>query len=107
MMEFKHDSTVWELYEMAFLKREGEELFDLRKDPYQLNNVARDPAYRETKAELKQQLQEYLIANGDPRALGEEVSWDEDPYYKDADWVGRPRKEAQQKFGLQPEYSYR
>lgn len=32
------------------------ELFDLEKDPYELNNVYKDPAYAETVAALKQEL---------------------------------------------------
>jgi len=33
-------------YDIAFAKRPGEELYDLRKDPYQTNNVAADPRVR-------------------------------------------------------------
>lgn len=107
MMEFKDRKAVWHLYEMAFLKRPEEELFDLRADPYQMKNVADDPAYQTQKEALKAQMQAYLVETEDPRALGQPALWDDYHYYKDKDWVGTPRKEAQEKFGLKPEYSYR
>lgn len=107
MMEHKDDEDVKLLYEQAFLKRPAEELFDLSKDLWQMNNVADDPGYASIKQELKQRLTEYLIQTGDERALGKEVHWDEYVYHKDADWIGKPRKEAQEKFGLDESYSYR
>lgn len=107
MMEFKDDPEVKPLYEMAFLKRPAEELFDLRKDPFQLQNLALDENYVKVKEELSEQLQAYLIQHDDPRALGKTVSWDTDPYYKEADWIGKPREAAQQKFGLKAAYPYR
>ncbi|MEM7374749.1 MAG: sulfatase-like hydrolase/transferase [Bacteroidota bacterium] len=107
MMEFKDRKSVWHLYEMAFLKRAEEELFDLRTDPYQMKNLAYDPTYQSAKEALKLQLQTYLTDTKDPRVLGQPALWDEYHYYKDKDWVGTPRKEAQEKFGLKAEYSYR
>ena len=41
------------------------ELFDLRKDPQELNNVYDDPAHRETVAELKAELARLQQAVGD------------------------------------------
>ena len=35
-------------------------LYDMRVDPYQLNNVVADPAYAEIKAELRQRLLKWL-----------------------------------------------
>ncbi|CAN0573814.1 unnamed protein product, partial [Ectocarpus sp. 12 AP-2014] len=66
MMEFKDQPEVAELYRMAFLKRPEEELFDLSKDPFQLQNVAQESEYQEIKLRLQSRLQHYLVANGDP-----------------------------------------
>ncbi len=41
------------------------ELFDLKRDPCELNNVYHDPAYAEVAAELRQQLRELQLAVGD------------------------------------------
>lgn len=107
MMLYKDLPEVQALYAQAFLKRPAHELFDLRSDPYQMNNVADDPNYQDIKAELIDQLHAYLAETDDPRALGQEALWDSYPYYKEADWIGKPREEAQKKFGLKAEYSYR
>lgn len=49
--------TEWKWhYEFAFGKRPGEELYDVRKDPDQVTNLATDPAYAKIKAELSQRL---------------------------------------------------
>ncbi|MBI1355238.1 MAG: sulfatase-like hydrolase/transferase [Acidobacteria bacterium] len=48
----------------------AEELFDLEKDPWQLHNVADDPAYAEIKTRLQETLRAYQLETGDPRATG-------------------------------------
>lgn len=51
-------------------KRPAVELFDKRKDPDQLTNVADDPAYASVRKELEEKLDAFLKETGDPRALG-------------------------------------
>ncbi len=68
------------LYDLAFGKRPAEELYDCRKDPGQLVNVAGDPAYREIKAKLSGLLMEQLEITGDPRVSGGGDAFDEVPY---------------------------
>ncbi len=55
---------------LAFGKRPAEELYDLSRDPDCLSNLAADPAYRARKAQLKQQTERELRAQGDPRMFG-------------------------------------
>jgi N-sulfoglucosamine sulfohydrolase len=69
------------LYELAFGKRPAEELYDLRADPGQMNNVAGVPEYSEILDELSARLQKYTAETGDPRALGKDAPWDFYPYY--------------------------
>jgi arylsulfatase A-like enzyme len=107
MMSHKAEPKVKVLYEQAFLKRLGEELYDLRKDPYQMNNVALDGRYAKIKNELSNKLERYLRKTGDPRILGKEIIWDSQNYYLESDFVARPSKEAIEKFHLRPEYDYR
>lgn len=45
--------------------RPGEELYDLKADPYEWNNLAGDPHYADVKAELKQQLAAWMASQGD------------------------------------------
>jgi N-sulfoglucosamine sulfohydrolase len=58
------------LFELAFGKRRAEELYDLKADPWQTNNVANSARYSATREKLRQQLDGYLKETADPRALG-------------------------------------
>ena len=49
----------------------AEELYDLIEDPWQLRNLAGDPAHAETKERLGKQLTDYQRQTGDPRVTGE------------------------------------
>jgi len=68
-------------YALCFGKRPAEELYDLSQDPHQINNVAADPKYAETKRQLSARLMKLLNATGDPRAVGRGEEFDEYPYY--------------------------
>ena len=66
-----------------------EELYDLRKDPQQLINVADKAEYSRTKATMQQALRKWMRETGDPRASGSADPWDRYPYYGPA---GRDRE---------------
>ena len=68
------------LYELAFGKRPAEELYDCRKDPEQLLNLADDPAYADIKESLANLLMEQLELTADPRVIGGGDKFDEYPY---------------------------
>jgi arylsulfatase A-like enzyme len=60
----------WKRYfDHAYGRRPREELFDLKKDPHQMHNVAADPAYAEVIAKLRKQLMDELQRTGDPRLV--------------------------------------
>jgi len=59
----------------AYLKRSSEELYDLSRDPDELNNVAADPAYAAVKAALAERLRAVRAASKDPWLAGQT-----DPY---------------------------
>jgi hypothetical protein len=69
------------LFELAFGKRPAEELYDLRKDPAQMNNVAGRPEYAYVKEQLVANLMAELKATRDPRVLGKGDLFDHYPYY--------------------------
>ncbi|MBT5380978.1 MAG: DUF4976 domain-containing protein, partial [Opitutae bacterium] len=56
------------------------ELYDLKKDPDQLINVAGDPAYAKTVRKLKKRLFAELSKTGDPRVTGKGPDFDKFPY---------------------------
>lgn len=51
-------------------KRPAEELYDVKKDPYQLHNLAQNPDYAAIKDKLAGDLEEELRRTKDPRILG-------------------------------------
>lgn len=67
-------------YGYCFGKRPAEELYDCRKDPWQVNNVIADPAYSDVKKRLVQQVEAWMRASGDPRVAGPTDYWDKAPY---------------------------
>ncbi len=69
------------LFEIAFGKRPAEELYDVRNDPGQLENVAAEPAYANAKNKLSEALDAALAASRDPRVAGEGDRFDGYPYY--------------------------
>ncbi len=81
MLEHRDEPHVKRLFELACAKRPGEELYDLRKDPDQLNNVASAPDYAAVQKELASALQAELMLTGDPRTLGTGDVFDRYPYY--------------------------
>jgi arylsulfatase A-like enzyme len=68
----RRDDPSWQRYfEHAYGKRPREELFDLRKDPHQMRNVADDPQYAAVAQQLRKQLLAELRRTGDPRLVDE------------------------------------
>ncbi len=74
------DAQHQRLYELAFGRRPGEELYDLRTDPEQLVNVAADPSYAQVRAKHSTQLTDLLRTTGDPRVVGGGEKFDQYPY---------------------------
>jgi arylsulfatase A-like enzyme len=68
------------LFALSFAKRPAEELYDLSKDPYQLQNVAADRTYAATLRELSQALEKKLRETRDPRVIGGGERFDEFPF---------------------------
>jgi N-sulfoglucosamine sulfohydrolase len=57
-------------FALCFGKRPLEELYDVRKDPEQVNNLASDPAHQGVREKLWRQLSAYLEKTDDPRIAG-------------------------------------
>ncbi len=47
------------------VKRPAEEFYDLKKDPYELNNLANDPLYKKQIDAYKLQLNQWMKQQGD------------------------------------------
>ncbi len=59
-------------FQLGFGKRPPEELYDVRSDPYQINNLAALPAYLELKQTLWTMLETELRQTADPRLAGQD-----------------------------------
>ncbi|MHC1762942.1 MAG: sulfatase [Verrucomicrobiia bacterium] len=81
ILDHRDDPGIQALFQLCFGKRPAEELFDLRKDPHQVNNVAGQPEYREAQARLRADLLQWMKATADPRAVKDDDHWDRVPYY--------------------------
>ena len=80
LVEHKEDENVADLFQLAFGKRPPEELYDVKKDPDQVRNLADISDFARIKKELRQQLDDYLCNTEDPRSEGKSP-WDTYPYY--------------------------
>lgn len=95
MVEHQNDDALHRrLYDLAFAKRPAEELYDLKADPDQLNNVAADPKYAEALKQYAANLEAELRETGDPRIVGGAEAFETHPYLgsgvKHPDW--KPKK---------------
>jgi N-sulfoglucosamine sulfohydrolase len=59
-------------FQLAFVKRPAEELYDLRNDPEQLNNIADKANYKKQKHILAQKLTDWMKTTQDPRFEGKD-----------------------------------
>lgn len=69
LITHREDPQWKSLFDHTYGLRPREELYDLRKDPNQMHNVAADPVYAEPLAKLRQQLLDELRRSGDPRLI--------------------------------------
>ena len=78
MVEHRNDANMAPFLEFAWGKRPAEELYDLRKDPFQMNNLASNPEYETVRKKLRGELMTELQANNDPRLADD--AFDRAPY---------------------------
>jgi N-sulfoglucosamine sulfohydrolase len=75
------NETEWKWhYEHAFGKRPTEELYDVRKDPDQVKNLAADQAYAAKRRELSDRLMNLLVEARDPRVMAPPVPFEHPPF---------------------------
>ena len=77
----RNDEAITRYFNLATAKRPGDELFDLKKDPDQLINVAGDPAYARVLERLRAELTAWQRDTRDPRVTEDDDRWDKYPYF--------------------------
>jgi uncharacterized sulfatase len=80
MLKNQDDPKIKPLFDLCFGKRPAEELYDLGKDPFELKNLAADPAVASVKTQMAGDLEKYLRETADPRIIGGAEKFDEYPY---------------------------
>jgi len=80
MIHHRGEEGVRELFELGFGKFPGEELYDLRVDPYHMNNVVGEPAYQQDRQQLAQQLEAIQREQGDPRVVEPDCRFERPPF---------------------------
>ena len=89
ILEHQEDVGAKAAFALGFGKRPAEELYDLRKDPHELRNVAHAAEYSAVKSRLRAELDGWMAKTRDPRATEDDDPWDRYPYFGEP---GRPPK---------------
>lgn len=80
ILQSRRDGMEKQHWQFAFGKRPAEELYDVKRDPDCLLNLASDPKYKIQKRSLQQQMERELRAQGDPRMFGNGAVFDSYAY---------------------------
>jgi hypothetical protein len=84
ILDNRSDPKVKPFFELGFGKRPPEELYDLKNDPYNINNVVNASEYAAIKKELSEKLLQWMQNETDPRFNG---GGDEIDRYKPTTWA--------------------
>jgi len=68
-------------FNLSYEKRPAEELYHIKDDPFQVNNLAENPEFAEEKQTVSKTLDNYLARTNDPRHLGHPEVFENAPFY--------------------------
>lgn len=80
LIAHRQDPQYEKYIKIAFERRPEQELYDLKRDPDEMNNVAGDTAYAAVLKEYAQKLDSVLISTHDPRMNDDGLTFDRPPY---------------------------
>ena len=81
ILSHRSEPDIARLFHLGFEKRPAEELYDLKKDPYQMTSVAGRPEYAEAQKRMRGELDRWMRETADPRATADDDRWDKYPYF--------------------------
>ncbi len=92
LIQERGDPIIGRYLDLAVAKRPAEELFDIRKDPGCLVNLAAIPKHDELRESLARELIAYLTETGDPRATAADSGdiFESYPRYSGLRWFATP-----------------
>ena len=79
LIKHRADSQWKWLYDLAYGKRPSEEIYDVRKDPDMVMNLANEPACAQQKTEMGQRLIKMLTEAKDPR-VSDDIVFEKPPF---------------------------
>ncbi|SHF08152.1 Arylsulfatase A [Mariniphaga anaerophila] len=80
ILDTRRKKGITEYWQLNFGKRTAEELYNIEKDPFCMNNLAEDSAFSKLKNDMEDAMFEKLAEQGDPRVLGNGDIFDNYPY---------------------------
>lgn len=80
IIHHRAEESVRDLFELGFGKRSREELYDVRRDPSHMKNLAEDSEYQTIRRQLSEQLEQELTRNRDPRLVDDKCRFDGLPF---------------------------
>jgi N-sulfoglucosamine sulfohydrolase len=84
LLKFRDDPKFTKFFHLATDKRAAEELYDLKRDPDCLNDLADNSDFAGTRKELHNQLENWQRETADPRAVNaHDPRWDQYEYFGD------------------------
>ena len=91
ILNMRRTGKNYDYWKLNFGMRSEDELYDLGKDPDCMNNLATDAGYNTARLRLYEQLYDELLAQEDPRILGNGDIFDRYPYAQknNADFYNR------------------
>ncbi len=92
VVEHGDAAAVKRLFDLAFGKRPSNELYDLKTDPWQMNNLAENPLFASQRERLAKQLAAELKHTEDPRASGMGAMFDKAHYVTGGSVVRPPTR---------------
>lgn len=104
-MKNSSPSNAPDYYGLSFNKRPEMELYDVRNDPYQLSNLAYDPAYNEVQEMLRERLHKWMKATDDRRQKDPRSTyWDELKYTPSYQMSDVPFQKLIQEYRIKPPF---
>src|SRR5205807_6763804 len=91
LITHRHDPKWRSYYDIAFAKRAPEELYDVKKDPDMVDNLAGNSDFRAAKEKMSVRLMQELTRAKDPRVIENPPRFEQPPF-TDGGEGGRRKK---------------
>jgi N-sulfoglucosamine sulfohydrolase len=81
ILDHRDDPAMAKYFQLCFAKRPAEELYDLKKDPFEMTNVVELAEYAKAKTQMRKRLDEWMKKTKDPRFDHDDNRFDTYEYF--------------------------